>query len=159
MSARPARATARWTALGVVVVLAGCAANGSGSPGSTSGDDPSGPTYAWPTAQDLGYDGTVTPGSHGEVVEHTPSVVDHGTTMRVVPLQTVETDGDETVNQDLSERRAQAVADAVADARPDLSLDVQGFGETRLKRPETGDPAAVAEARAENRRVEIRYGG
>ena len=62
-------------------------------------------------------------------------------------------------NQSLSQRRAQAVADAVRAARGDLKLDVRGFGETQLKEPETGDEAAVADARSENRRVEIRHGG
>lgn len=62
-------------------------------------------------------------------------------------------------NQKLSEQRAKAVAGAARAARGDLRLDVEGFGETRLKVPESGDEAAVAEARAENRRVEIRYGG
>lgn len=69
---------------------------------------------------------------------------------------TVDTDA---FNQDLSERRAKAVAGAVGDARADLKLDVHGYGETQLKEPETGDSEAVAQARAENRRVEIRYGG
>jgi OOP family OmpA-OmpF porin len=69
---------------------------------------------------------------------------------------TVDTDA---ANQDLSERRAQAVADAIAASRPDLDLVVEGFGESRLAEPETGDEAAVAEARAANRRVEIRYTG
>ncbi|SKC75745.1 OmpA family protein [Krasilnikoviella flava] len=68
---------------------------------------------------------------------------------------TVDTDA---FNQDLSERRAKAVAGAVGDARGDLKLDVHGYGETQLKEPETGDGEAVAHARAENRRVEIRYG-
>ncbi|PZR53529.1 hypothetical protein DNL40_08515 [Xylanimonas oleitrophica] len=64
---------------------------------------------------------------------------------------------EDAFNQELSERRARSVAEAVAQARPDLVLDVQGFGETRLKVPETGDD--VAAARAENRRVELRYAG
>lgn len=62
-------------------------------------------------------------------------------------------------NKDLSERRAKAVAAAVRAARGDLKLDVEGFGETQLKTPETGDEESEAAARAENRRVEIRYGG
>lgn len=69
---------------------------------------------------------------------------------------TVDTDA---ANQDLSERRAQAVADAIAASRPDLDLTVEGFGESRLAQPETGDETAIAEARAANRRVEIRYEG
>lgn len=61
-------------------------------------------------------------------------------------------------NQDLSERRAEAVAAAVRAARGDLRLDVQGFGETQLKEAENGSAESVARARAENRRVELRYG-
>ena len=58
-------------------------------------------------------------------------------------------------NQDLSERRAQAVADAVTAIRPDLALEVRGHGESELKVVETGEH--IAEARAQNRRVELRY--
>lgn len=60
-------------------------------------------------------------------------------------------------NQALSERRAKAVAKAVADARPDLDLTVRGYGESRLKETESGDE--IAAARAANRRVELRYEG
>lgn len=58
-------------------------------------------------------------------------------------------------NQALSERRAAAVADAVRAARPDLAVTPQGFGESRPKVAESGDD--VDEARAQNRRVEMRY--
>lgn len=64
---------------------------------------------------------------------------------------------DDDYNQDLSERRARAVAEVVEAARPDLELEVAGFGEARPVAPnETGgedDP----EGRALNRRVELRY--
>ncbi|GGH47674.1 OmpA family protein [Microbacterium album] len=66
--------------------------------------------------------------------------------------------GDAAYNLDLSERRARAVADAIATARPDLVLEVRGHGETRPAVRETGDETAIAEAQAANRRVEIRYG-
>lgn len=62
---------------------------------------------------------------------------------------------DDAHNQDLSERRAQAVADVVAGARADLALEVTGYGETRLKVTESGDD--IADDRAQNRRVELRY--
>jgi outer membrane protein OmpA-like peptidoglycan-associated protein len=89
----------------------------------------------------------------GGLVEEVPS----GATVKVYGhTDSVDTDAH---NQDLSQRRAQAVAAAVRAARGDLKLDVRGFGETQLKEPETGDEAAVADARSENRRVEIRYGG
>ncbi|WP_156837300.1 OmpA family protein [Nesterenkonia alba] len=57
-------------------------------------------------------------------------------------------------NQELSERRAQAVADILEDQRPDLELTVEGFGDTEpavTEDPE--DPSTYAA----NRRVEIRY--
>lgn len=58
-------------------------------------------------------------------------------------------------NQVLSENRAQAVADALAESRPDLILEVEGFGDS--------DPAVAEDPEdpstfAANRRVEIRYG-
>ena len=59
-------------------------------------------------------------------------------------------------NQELSEKRAAAVADLVKEARGDLTLDVQGFANTRPKKPESGPDDL--EARQANRRVELRYG-
>jgi outer membrane protein OmpA-like peptidoglycan-associated protein len=89
----------------------------------------------------------------GETVADAPqgaAVAVHGHT---------DSQGDEAFNLTLSEARAQTVADAIAATRPDLRLDVQGFGESQPVSPnETAgedDPAG----RAENRRVEIRYGG
>lgn len=58
-------------------------------------------------------------------------------------------------NQELSENRAEAVADVISDVRGDLNLDVQGFADTRPKADESGDDAD--QARRENRRVELRY--
>ncbi|MCC2321647.1 OmpA family protein [Cellulomonas xiejunii] len=58
-------------------------------------------------------------------------------------------------NQQLSERRAATVAEAVRASRADLSVTAQGFGETRPKVEESGDD--VAEDRAQNRRVELRF--
>ena len=58
-------------------------------------------------------------------------------------------------NQQLSEHRAQAVADALADARPDLTLEVEGFGDQDPAVAENpDDPSSFAA----NRRVELRYG-
>lgn len=65
--------------------------------------------------------------------------------------------GEEAANQDLSLRRAQAVADAASAERPDVTFAAEGFGESRLKVAESGDD--VANARAQNRRVELRYSG
>ncbi|MBD5785092.1 OmpA family protein [Cellulosimicrobium terreum] len=82
-----------------------------------------------------------------QVPEDAPLAVDGHT-------DSVGTDED---NEDLSQRRAQSVADAVAAARPDLDLTVTGHGESDLKVTESGDD--VAEDRAQNRRVELRYTG
>lgn len=61
-------------------------------------------------------------------------------------------------NQTLSEERAQAVADAVVGARPDLRLKVSGYGDSRPVAAEPSDGTDDPDARAANRRVEIRYG-
>jgi outer membrane protein OmpA-like peptidoglycan-associated protein len=67
--------------------------------------------------------------------------------------------GTPQANLALSRARADAVATAIRGARPDLALDVQGFGEDRPVAPnERGgedDPAG----RAQNRRVELRFTG
>lgn len=60
----------------------------------------------------------------------------------------------EVDNQGLSENRAQAVADALAEARPDLELEVEGFGDTQPAQTETEDDPSTYAA---NRRVEIRF--
>lgn len=60
-------------------------------------------------------------------------------------------------NQELSENRAQAVAEAIADVRPDLELQIAGYGSTQLKKSESG--RNVDDARTANRRVELRYAG
>ena len=60
-------------------------------------------------------------------------------------------------NQTLSEERAQAVADVIASARPDLKLTVKGFGETQPIEPNESGGKDNPEGRAKNRRVEIRY--
>ncbi|MFC0675404.1 OmpA/MotB family protein [Brachybacterium hainanense] len=62
-------------------------------------------------------------------------------------------------NQVLSEERAQAVADAIAAARPDLRLTVTGYGDTRPVADEEVDGQDDPAGRAQNRRVEIRYDG
>ncbi|GEK21804.1 OmpA family protein [Cellulomonas xylanilytica] len=93
-----------------------------------------------------------------------PAVAAIGALVAQVPAgATVTVDGhtdsvlDDAYNQALSERRAQSVAAAVAAARPDVVLDVHGYGESRLKVPEGGDD--LAEDRAQNRRVEVTYTG
>ena len=58
-------------------------------------------------------------------------------------------------NQQLSEHRAQAVADALAAERPDLTLEVEGFGDEQPAVSESPDDPSTYAA---NRRVELRYG-
>ena len=65
--------------------------------------------------------------------------------------------GEEQYNLELSQRRAEAVADALRGQRPDLQLSVEGRGESEPVVEEGGDDAA--EDRAQNRRVELRYAG
>lgn len=65
--------------------------------------------------------------------------------------------GSTTDNLALSKARAQAVAAAVRAARPDLRLDVRGFGETRPVAPNSTGGADDPVGRAKNRRVELRY--
>lgn len=62
-------------------------------------------------------------------------------------------------NQVLSEERAQAVATVIARSRPDLSLTVTGYGDSRPVAPEVVAGKDDPEARAQNRRVEISYEG
>ena len=62
-------------------------------------------------------------------------------------------------NDVLSTERAQAVADAIAAARPDLQLTVTGHGDSDPVAPNSRGGEDNPEGRAENRRVEIRYDG
>lgn len=55
--------------------------------------------------------------------------------------------------------RAQAVADAVAAARPDLVLEVAGRGEAEPAAPNEQGGEDNPEGREQNRRVELRYTG
>lgn len=64
-------------------------------------------------------------------------------------------EGSEVDNDGLSEHRAQAVADVLAAERPDLTLAVEGFGDSQPAVAEdSGDPSSLAA----NRRVEISFG-
>ncbi|WP_341854487.1 OmpA family protein [Brachybacterium sp. GPGPB12] len=58
-------------------------------------------------------------------------------------------------NQRLSENRAQAVADALAAERPDLTLEVTGHGDTK---PSASGGGGDDAGNAADRRVEPRYG-
>lgn len=65
--------------------------------------------------------------------------------------------GGAAYNQGLSQERAGTVADVIAEARPDLELEVEGFGMERPVEPNELDGEDNPEGRALNRRVEIRY--
>lgn len=88
----------------------------------------------------------------GELVEEIPdgAAVDvHGhTDSNPVP------DDYDFDNQVLSENRAEAVADVLAEERADLDLNVEGFGESDPAVEEDEDDPSTFAA---NRRVEIRY--
>lgn len=66
--------------------------------------------------------------------------------------------GSTAYNQRLSTARATAVAAVVRKSRPDLDLTVTGFGEARPVAPNTSGGEDDPVGRAENRRVEIRFG-
>lgn len=63
------------------------------------------------------------------------------------------------LNQQLSEDRAATIAAIIEEARPDLQLEVEGFGMDRPVEPNEVDGEDNPEGRALNRRVEIRYDG
>lgn len=65
--------------------------------------------------------------------------------------------GEDAYNLGLSQRRAEAVAAAVALARPDLALSTEGRGEADPVAPNDNGGEDNADGRAANRRVEIRY--
>lgn len=67
--------------------------------------------------------------------------------------------GTAEANLALSLDRANAVAAIIRGARGDLQLDVQGFGETQPLEAEGSGESDNPEARAKNRRVEVRYQG
>lgn len=62
-------------------------------------------------------------------------------------------------NQKLSEERAATVAEIIEQARPDLQLEVEGFGMDDPVEPNEKNGEDNPEGRALNRRVEIRYDG
>lgn len=88
----------------------------------------------------------------GELVEEIPDgaavEVQGHTDSNPVP------DGYDFDNQELSENRAEAVAEVLEDERPDLELNVDGFGEDQPAVEEDEDDPSTFAA---NRRVEIRY--
>lgn len=67
--------------------------------------------------------------------------------------------GGDVVNVPLSQARAQAVADALTAARPDLVLTVTGHGSSQPVAEETTEGRDDPAGRALNRRVEVRVTG
>ena len=65
--------------------------------------------------------------------------------------------GDDAFNNGLSQRRADAVADVLRDARPDLRLTVKGHGEQQPIAENQIEGKDNPMGRAKNRRVEISY--
>lgn len=73
---------------------------------------------------------------------------------RVTIVGHTDTDGEVPYNQDLSERRAQAVADYLAEKVPGVEFEVSGKGESEPLRDESeGSPEQQAAAKDDNRRV------
>lgn len=99
---------------------------------------------------------TIGPGARARIVELVAEIPD-GATVEVLG-HTDSVSGRE-FNQVLSEARAGTVAELVREERPDLDLDVAGFGMDRPVEPNEKDGQDNPEGRALNRRVEIRYEG
>lgn len=85
-----------------------------------------------------------------ELVEDVPD----GATVTVAGHTDSVPTGEDFDNQELSENRAQAVADAIADERPDLDLAMMGYGDSE---PAVDEDPEDPETLAANRRVEISY--
>lgn len=67
--------------------------------------------------------------------------------------------GTDERNAELSLERAETVAAVIEAARPDLELEVEGFGPDQPVEPNEVNGEDNPEGRALNRRVEIRYDG
>lgn len=65
--------------------------------------------------------------------------------------------GSDELNAELSLERAEAVAAIIEEARPDLTLEIEGFGPSRPVEPNEKNGEDNPDGRAKNRRVEIRY--
>lgn len=88
-------------------------------------------------------------------IEEVLAPVPQGTSIRVEGH--TDSMGGEDYNQTLSEARAEAVAAAIREVRPDLQLEVRGFGESQPVAPNEQGGQDNPDGRAQNRRVEIRY--
>lgn len=95
------------------------------------------------------------PDNAAEAVVKTLEKVPDGTKVEIAGY--TDSVGDDSDNQKLSEKRAKAVAKVVKDARSDLDLSVDGFGEDDPVAENKKDGEDNPDGRAKNRRVEIRY--
>lgn len=96
------------------------------------------------------------PAAPGRIAELVSDVPDGATVTVTGHTDTQQPIGHDFDNQELSERRAAAVAEALRGERPDLELEVSGVGDTApAVAPDPQDPAT----HAANRRVEVGYAG
>lgn len=96
------------------------------------------------------------PASAPDRIEDLVEDVPDGATVEVTGHTDSVPTGEDFDNAELSENRAEAVAEVLADKRPDLDLEVSGVGDS--------DPAVAEDEEdpstfAANRRVEISYEG
>lgn len=100
---------------------------------------------------------TLTPAAEARLSEAAATLTEEGQD----PVQVVgHTDGmgDDAYNLDLSQRRAQAVRDALARLAPDFTYQVDGKGEAEPVAPNTNDDGSDnPDGRARNRRVAITF--
>lgn len=110
---------------------------------------------SWTLSSDILFrpDEYTLPGSAGSKIVDLISDVPDGASLRVEGHTDSRTG--KVPNQELSEKRAEAVADSIRDARPDLTLTVEGFGPDQPAATEREDDEATFTA---NRRVEIHLG-
>ncbi|MGQ7788572.1 OmpA family protein [Nesterenkonia sp. K-15-9-6] len=94
------------------------------------------------------------PDSAGEHLAELVDRIPEGAEVQVTGHTDSVPTGEEFDNQELSERRAEAVADVLSVERPDLTLEVSGMGDTEPAVTEDEEDPATYVA---NRRVEILY--
>ncbi len=96
----------------------------------------------------------LTPASHAALAEIARAI---GPDAQVSVAGHTDSISGDDVNLPLSQARAQAVADALAAARPDLVLTVTGHGSAVPVAPNMVDGRDNPTGRAQNRRVELAY--
>ncbi|MDO5502466.1 MAG: OmpA family protein [Actinomycetia bacterium] len=103
----------------------------------------------------FGFDSATLPENPEAKIEQILADAPEGATLKVEGH--TDSRGTAEYNQTLSEDRAQAVADVIAEVRPDLTLEVAGFGMDRPIADNTIGDEDNPEGRALNRRVELRF--